>query len=97
MRVFWFLLWLALFLYLIPNVAANDHSQLASEWQQRRLMQPTNAELHREQQSRVFMYDGLLVTDVENAMDKHFGRIQNMMFVRVQALEGEEYEDDGCD
>ena len=46
------------------------------------------------------IYDGLDNTVVERALDEHFDRIEQMMFVRTRHTEpdgGVSYEDDGCD
>ena len=46
------------------------------------------------------IYDGLDNNTIERALDKHFDRIDNMMFVRIHHVDddGEDYdEDDGCD
>ncbi len=76
-------------------------------WQLRRLMHPTEAELLREAQGEVVIYDGLTDQQVESAMSVHPQRIRNMMFVGTIITDDEgapqmdEYgmfvlQDDGC-
>jgi len=70
------------------------------DWQVRRLMQPTPEEERRDASGRIFIYDGLHETQVNQAMDSHFHRVDSMMFVRtrIDTADGEtEVEDDGCD
>lgn len=71
-------------------------------WEERRLFQPTVSQRKQEYRGGVFIYDGLTFETVQRAMDEHFDRIDNMMFVRVKhpppEVGGEpEVEDDGCD
>lgn len=75
-------------------------STLSADWQSRRLMQPTEKELTREDSGQIVIYDGMAVDQVNVAMNWHFDRIENMMFVRtrVPVESGEEdVIDDGCD
>lgn len=70
--------------------------------QLRRLMSPTEAEQRAEQRGRVHIYDALEINQVDAALDAHFDRIQNMMFIRVQHPVDDEsgdyyVADDGCD
>ena len=53
----------------------------ADNWQLRRLMQPTDAELLREARGEVVIYDGLTDKQIESAMSLHPQRIRSMMFV----------------
>ena len=53
----------------------------ADNWQLRRLMQPREAELLREAQGEVVIYDGLTDKQIESAMSLHPQRIRSMMFV----------------
>lgn len=71
-----------------------------TDWQLRRLMEPTPAEQHADASGRVFIYDGLHENSVNRAMEQQFHRIQSMMFVRtrIETEEKEtEVEEDGCD
>lgn len=55
----------------------------SEDWQQRRLMHPTSDELNREQSGHIMIYDGLTDRQVAAAMDRHFNRIQSMMFTGI--------------
>ena len=89
-------------------VHADGHEGLSMsepEYDLRRLMQPTTAEMATEQSGRVHIYDSLDINEVNAALDAHFDRIQNMMFTRIHHLpppgagpeEEADVEDDGCD
>ena len=69
------------------------------DWQQRRLLNPSAEERASEASGQVFIYDGLAETQVDQAVDTQFGRLENMMFVRVRHPEpdGEISTDDDCD
>ncbi len=54
-----------------------------SSWQQRHLLEPSPRDRLREKQGRIVIYDGLLDTVVESALDLYFDRIENMMFTRI--------------
>ena len=75
----------------------------AGDWQIEQLLQPGHARLAAEARGGVFIYDGLEAGVVADAMDSHFDRIQNMMFIRIHhspptGAGGEAMvEDDGCD
>ena len=78
------------------SVAANSYS----DYQLRRLFAPTESEFIAENKGKVHIYDGLSSAQVDDAMDGHFSRIDNMMFTRIVQIDeqGEQYvEDDGCD
>ena len=73
----------------------------------RRLFEPTPAELRAERSGRIYIYEGLLESDVAHAMAEQFDRVDSMMFIRVQrpvqttepeAKEPVKYytQDDGC-
>ena len=52
-------------------------------WQQRRLEQPTEAELQWEGAGHVMIYEGMKDREVERAMDHHFNRVEGMMFINT--------------
>ena len=90
-----------------PGVTAAA-SASSSNWQIRRLMEPTPAELAREKAGEVVIYDSLTDQEVEAAMTAHPERILNMMFLGTIVTDdaGEAFfdplgsgfirEDDGC-
>lgn len=87
---------LLLILFIPLTVAANSYS----DYQLRRLFDPTVSEYAAENKGKVHIYDGLTSAQVDDALNNHFERIDNMMFTRIVQLDdqGEEYiEDDGCD
>ena len=79
------------------------------DWQMRRLMQPSPDELLWEQAGRIMIYDGLTDRHVSDAMDRHFERIQSMMFTSIVVTDTDGspqidpdtgdivMENDGCD
>jgi hypothetical protein len=83
--------------------------QPATDWQQRRLMQPSPEEVRWEQSGNIMIYDGLTDRQVALALDGHFPRIETMMFTGtiVTDTQGNPAEDpvtgelirenDGCD
>ncbi len=81
----------------IPLMAAE--AVAAQDWQERRLLAPSERQLSIEQRGRVVIYDGLDERLVDSALDTQFGRMQNMMFVGVRHIEpdGGEWADDDCD
>ena len=77
------------------TVDANNYS----DYQLRRLFDPTISESVAEKKGKVHIYDGLSSAQVDDALN-HFERIDNMMFTRIVHIDeqGEQYvEDDGCD
>ena len=81
----------------------------ANSWQMTRLFQPTQADLNREKQGRIMIYDGLTDKTVERVLDEQFDRVETMMFTSVVVTDdsGEPErdtdtgeiitEEDGCD
>lgn len=81
----------------------------ARAWKVNRLLNPTDADRVSEAKGRVMIYSGLTDKDVERALDRHFDRIEHMMFVRTVVTDdaGEAQrepesgraivESDGCD
>ena len=89
------------------SVYADDHKSrniAEMRYDLRRLMTPSIAERASEGNGSIHIYDSMEINEVNAAMDKHFYRIQNMMFTRIHhrppgagsAAEAE-VEDDGCD
>ena len=88
------------------QAALGDSS--TNDWQLRRLMEPTQEEILTEQEGQIMIYSGLTDKQVETALDRHFDRIQGMMFTstvitdedgspREDPRSGEILtEDDGC-
>jgi len=77
-------------------------------WQYNRLFNPSPVAREAEQRGAVVIYDGLTDVTVNQALDKYFDRIQNMMFTRTVITDdhgkpmvdpdtgNEMVEDDGC-
>lgn len=92
----------------LPGLAGAAEST-AHTWQMTRLFQPTQADLNREKQGRIMIYDGLTDKTVERALDEQFERVETMMFTSVVVTDdsGEPIrdtdtgdiitEEDGCD
>jgi hypothetical protein len=65
-----------------PADAADDSAQANLEqWLLRRLNEPTERERAHEREGNVYIYDGLTDRDVDLALNRHFDRIEYMMFV----------------
>jgi hypothetical protein len=65
-----------------PAIAdVQDPQSSLEQWLLRRLNEPTARELAHEHQGNVYVYDGLTDREVDQAMNRHFERIQYMMFV----------------
>ena len=91
---------------LVLDVAGPAQAQ--DSWQEKMLFNPSASQLELEKRGRVMIYDGLKDTQVTEAMDTQFDRIQSMMFVRTVATDPEGeilrdketgdvvVEDDGC-
>ncbi|MEA3412255.1 MAG: hypothetical protein U9R74_12055 [Pseudomonadota bacterium] len=85
------------------------YTQDTDTWQMRRLFEPSETHLRAETRGSVMIYEGLEETTVNRAMDTHFSRIDNMMFVGTVRNDAEGKvltnpktgdvitEDDGCD
>jgi hypothetical protein len=96
--------------FFVP-VQADELDQVAmaiEQWQYNRLLNPSPADLKAEARGAIVIYDGLTDVTVNQALDQHFDRIQNMMFTRTVITDenGEPeidpstgnilVEDDGC-
>jgi len=85
------------------------YTQDADTWQMRRLFEPSATHVSAETRGSVMIYESLEETTVNRAMDTHFTRIDNMMFVGTVRNDAEGKvltdpatgdvvtEDDGCD
>jgi hypothetical protein len=92
-------------LFSTPSVAPADDLR---DIQLRRLLEPTQAELTRERNGQIYIYESLTNRDIQRAMDEKFDRVESMMFIRVPKTDasgkvqedpstGEVLiEDDGC-
>jgi len=60
---------------------ASAGSVQLDDWQLRRLLQPTAAELQREGFGEIVIYDGLTDQQVEAALSAYPERMRSMMFV----------------
>jgi hypothetical protein len=73
---------------------------ISNDWQMRRLLNPTPAELSQEAEGRIFIYDGLMNDDIEDALGQEFERMESMMFIRIKdkTPEGDvvAYDNDDC-
>jgi hypothetical protein len=70
---------LVAFSCVIVAAAAAD----VSEIDLRRLFEPSTSERAAEAKGEIYIYEGLRDLDVQRAMDEHFGRVENMMFIRT--------------
>ncbi len=79
--------------------AAATPASARDSYQERVLFSPSAEMLQAEARGRVMIYDGLKIEMVEKALDIHFDRIENMMFVRTLHLQedGEYVAEDDCD
>jgi len=88
------------FLLLTPCFPLTVDADNYSDYQLRRLLDPTISESAAEKNGKVHIYDGLSSAKVDDALNHHFERIDNMMFTQIVHIDeqGEQYvEDDGCD
>lgn len=63
------------------NATAVPEQTSLEQWQLRRLNEPSARELAHERKGNIYIYDGLTDREVDEALIKHFGRIEFMMFV----------------
>ena len=77
----------------LPDEDESDHFQI------NRLFKPDPHDLVDESKGQVFIYDGLVNDQVNLALDVHFDRIENIMFVRTRFVQpdGKVVKDDDCD
>lgn len=96
---------LATLILVLAGIAANLMFQESlaedrvADWQLRQLHEPSSGLLSRESDGWVTIYDGVMVSEVDRAMDQQFDRIDSMMFVRTRwpVEEGSYYEEPDCD
>ena len=90
-----------------------SHSALADDpqqsWQLSLLFNPGDHQHEMERSGRVFIYDGLRDTVIEQALDEQYDRIEGMMFVNTVVTDDDGVpltdpetgevlvENDGCD
>lgn len=89
----------ALLIYLSVTGLSIASTSNAEDWQRNQLLNPSAGQLAAEKRGRVAIYDGLHESTVDTALDNQFGRIENMMFIRVARTSpnGDEWVDDDCD
>lgn len=89
----------ALLIYLCATGPSFASASAEGDWSRNQLLNPSAGQLKAEQRGRIAIYDGLHESTVDAALDAQFGRIENMMFVRVAHTtpEGDEWADDDCD
>ena len=96
----------------VTGVALANHTgqpNEADDWQHQQIHHPGKAQLQRERQGRVTIYDGFTDREVDSILDRHFRRMDYMMFTRIKltdqrgrvlkdrVTEKDITEDDGCD
>ena len=92
---------LILFAGIVANLVFQD--SLAAEgddsWELKQLHDPSPSLRERELAGRITIYDGVLITEIDKAMDQQFDRIESMMFIRTKwpVEDGGYYEDSDCD
>jgi hypothetical protein len=92
----------------VPATAVDvqDPQSSLEQWLLRRLNEPTARELAHERRGNVYVYDGLTDRDVDQALNRHFDRIEYMMFVGTRKTDpgktaaadsiGDDTESPGC-
>ena len=88
------------------SALADDPQQ---DWQLSHLFNPGDHQYAMERRGRIFIYDGLRDTVVEQALDEQYDRIEGMMFVNTVVTDDDGVpmtdpetgqllvENDGCD
>lgn len=105
-NVSFFVLGLAVMVTSVARVWAEDNSA-DHQWQLQMLFHPSGEQLQMESRGRVFIYDGVTSADIDQAMDRNYERIENMMFVNTvwtnangeplrNSVTGEPMADDDC-
>jgi hypothetical protein len=75
----------------VPVAAAETSLE---QWLLRRLNDPTERERAHEREGNVYIYDGLTDREVDLALNKHFERIEYMMFVGTRKTDSSNTPDD---
>ena len=94
---------LVLITLLVMHQMVVDTAQASATYkaiQTKNLYQPAAYVVNREARGVVTIYDGFTSGEVDQAMDEHYDRIENMMFTRVVMTDepgGDFVVDDGCD
>jgi hypothetical protein len=82
---------------------------LQQSWQLSLLFNPSEYQYELERRGRVFIYDGLRDTEIEQALDEQYDRIEGMMFINTIVTDDDGVpltdpetgellvENDGCD
>jgi len=95
-------------IFMILMLGPMGSVEARDNWQEQMLFNPSVNQLKLEKHGRIIIYDGLKDTQITQAMDTQFDRVQSMMFIRTVATDsegetlrdektGEEVvEDDGC-
>ena len=100
-------------LIILATSSVFSHSTLADDqqqsWQLSLLFNPGDHQYEMERRGRVFIYDGLRDTVIEQAFDEQYDRIESMMFVNTVVTDDDGVpltdpetgellvENDGCD
>jgi hypothetical protein len=58
-------------------------SRAVQEWQRERIFDPSANVIQQESAGRVFIFEGMLASDIDKAMQTQFDRIDSMMFIRT--------------
>ncbi|MGD8309695.1 MAG: hypothetical protein PVG98_09645, partial [Chromatiales bacterium] len=58
-------------------------SRAVQEWQRERIFSPSASVIRQESGGQVFIFEGMLESDIDKAMETEFDRIDNMMFIRT--------------
>jgi hypothetical protein len=94
---------------LVFSHSALADDELQQSWQMSLIFNPGDHQYEMERRGRVFIYDGLHDTVVEQALDQQYERIDSMMFVNTVVTDNEGVpmtdpetgellvENDGCD
>ena len=106
-KIYYALFILAMSSVISFSTLADDDPQ--QRWQLSLLFNPGDHQYEMERRGRIFIYDGLRDTDIEQALDEQYDRIEGMMFVNT-VVTGDDgvpltdpetgellVENDGCD